>query len=74
MPPAKWDEKRTSDLFLSMLTVVAPGELTAEQKAQVEALMNEKGHDVSWNGIRYACPPNVALAKAALPSSLPPAL
>ncbi len=52
MPPAKWDEKRTSDLFLSMLTVVAPGELTGDQKAQVEALMKEKGHDVSWNGIR----------------------
>jgi len=50
--PVKWDEKATSDLFLSMLTVVAPGELTVEQKAKVEALMREKGYPVNWNGIR----------------------
>ncbi len=52
--PAKWDDKTTCDLFMSIMTVVAPGDLKPEQKAHVEALMREKGHNVNWNGIRYA--------------------
>ena len=50
--PVKWDENAMAALFLSMLSVICPTQMTDVQKDQIVAEMKGRGYDVVWNGIR----------------------
>ncbi|GAB1313054.1 hypothetical protein MFIFM68171_03264 [Madurella fahalii] len=45
----KWEEIR-DDLFEAVIQVQPP--LSKDQQAEVERIMNERGHDMVWNAIR----------------------
>lgn len=46
----KWEDIR-EDLFEAIIQVMGP--LTKEQQAEVVRIMNERGHGMVWNAIRY---------------------
>ncbi|TPX13205.1 uncharacterized protein E0L32_006405 [Thyridium curvatum] len=57
--PVKWDADAVSDLLWAMFLVLAPTDLSREKKDEIVNLMQQKGHDVVWNAIRYALRPLV---------------
>ncbi|OAA64403.1 hypothetical protein SPI_03050 [Niveomyces insectorum RCEF 264] len=48
-----WDNQAQLDLFLVMLSVTGPAQLSEDQKAQIESEMQSRGYDLVWNGIRF---------------------
>lgn len=54
----KWEEIR-DDLFEAVIQVQPP--LSKDQQAEVVRIMNERGHDMVWNAIRYSSLPPAPL-------------
>lgn len=55
MPPSRWDEKANVDLMISMYVALRAAIDPDAQKAIV-AEMAERGHNVTWDLLRYVPP------------------
>ncbi|CAK7230731.1 hypothetical protein SCUCBS95973_007671 [Sporothrix curviconia] len=66
--PVKWDEKAMADLFVSVISVTCPT-MTEDQKDQIVANMQSRGHDINWDAPGLYRDVLAAMATACKPSA-----